>query len=206
MLHQISSAFFRRQKSQSCSGCWPPKMLRSNACDPSCWPEVAQPTTAQREVDAAPCLSIPVTSKCRGADAVTSNQSVFLSPSTHLTCFDSLLPSPVEEVYVQQLINRCKAWCASAVELIFNQTLRADSWHGDFVEITMSNCLLCRGCLWDVFSLACSGKPNRSVCIEMWTTAEIQFVLAVVNIHDILSNVLASNSYPSCAAYSIAIK
>lgn len=40
----------------------------------------------------------------------------------------------------------------------------------------------------------------------MWTTAEIQFVLAVVNIHDILSNVLASNRYCYCAAYSLAIK
>lgn len=58
---------------------------------------------------------------------MTSNQSVSLSPSTHLTCFDSLLPSPVEEVYVQQLINRCKAWCASAVELIFNHTLCTDT-------------------------------------------------------------------------------
>lgn len=50
------------------------------------------------------------------------------------------------------------------------------------------------------FSLVCSAEPNRSVCTEMWATAEIQFVLAVVNVHSILSNVLA------CAAYSVAIE
>lgn len=155
--------------------------------------------TPQREVDAALCLSIHVTSKCLG-DTVTSNQSVFFSLSLRLTCFDSLLPSPVEEVYVQQLINRCKAWCASAVELIFNQTLRTDSWHRDLRQIKMSNCLfLCRGCLCEFLDLVCSGEPNRSVCIEMWTTVEIQFVLAVVNTHSILSN------DPACAAYSVAI-
>lgn len=70
---------------------------------------------------------VHVTSKGAGADTVTSNQSVFLSPSIHSACFDSLLPSPVEEVYVQQLITRCKAWCASAVGLISNQAPCADS-------------------------------------------------------------------------------
>lgn len=44
-------------------------------------------------------------------------------------------------------------------------------------------------------------KPNRSVCIEIWTTVEIQCVSAVLNIHNILSNVLAREScyYAACS-------
>lgn len=51
------SAFLHRQKSQSCSSSWPPKTLRLNACRPSCWPEAAQPMTAQREVHTAGSLT-----------------------------------------------------------------------------------------------------------------------------------------------------
>lgn len=104
-----------------------------------------------------PCLTGHVTSKSADADTVTSNQSVFLSLSIRSACFDSLLPSPVEEVYVQQLITRCKAWCASAVELISNLTLCADSWHCDFLSVVMSNCLCVQFAVW----FAVETKPER---------------------------------------------
>lgn len=42
-------------------------------------------------------------------------------------------------------------------------------------------------------------EPNRSVCVEIWTTVEIQFVSAVLNIPNILSNVPARESC-YCAA------
>lgn len=52
-----------------------------------------------------------------------------------MRCSDSLLPSAVEEVYIKQLINKCKAWCASG--LISNQTLL----HVETLDETTS-CLL----------------------------------------------------------------
>lgn len=86
------SAFLHRQKSQSCSSSWPPKTLRLNACRPSCWPEAAQPMTAQREVHTAGsltklvwmcvCLSALIT--------VTSNQCVSPLCRTSRLCFLTL--------------------------------------------------------------------------------------------------------------------
>lgn len=48
----LSLPLLHRPRSASYSSYWPPKMLRSSACRRSCWPEAAQPTTAQREVQA----------------------------------------------------------------------------------------------------------------------------------------------------------
>lgn len=119
------SAFLHRQKSQSCSSSWPPKTLRSNACRPSCWPEAAQPMTTQREVHTADSLTNHFRSTCVSVDVcvcvslstlitVTSNQHVPLSSAALDFVFDSLLPSAVEEVYVKQLINKCKAFCCGS--------------------------------------------------------------------------------------------
>lgn len=147
-----TSAFVRRQKCRSCSGSWPPETRRWKACAPSCCSGAAQPMTAQREVDAGPRPSAPVTAQSLGADTLTSNQSVFLSPSTHLACLGSLPPPPAEEVYVQQLVNRCKAAVLLLWKRSFSHALRA-----------------C--CVEDVCvsssSLVFHGKPNRSVCTEM---------------------------------------
>lgn len=93
--------------------------------------------TAQREVDAGPRPSVPVTTQSLGADTLTSNQSVFLSPSTHLACFGSLPPPPAEEVYVQKLVNRCKAgvlllWNAASVTLSVLVVWRVFMWSFQF--------------------------------------------------------------------------
>lgn len=153
------------------------------AADPGlqrCWDRVpAVPAVGQmwpsqwqhreRYTPYPPSLTSHVTSKSADADTVTSNQSVFLSPSIRSACFDSLLPSPVEEVYVQQLITRCKAWCASAVELISNRTLCGDSWPCGFLSIVMSNCLCVCSLVWSgnqtgAFALRFGPQLRSSLC------------------------------------------
>lgn len=108
------SVFAHRQRSLSCSSSWPPKTPRSNVCRTNCWPEAAQPMTTQREVH-TPDQSCHICVHLRDSDMhvsqlqSTSNQHVALSSAVNWFVLYSLLPSAVEEVYIKQLIDKCKA-------------------------------------------------------------------------------------------------